>query len=143
MELTANQQASGDVLSAQREHWEQTFISKPTMFGDEPSYPGRIAARLFKIENKVKVLELGAGQGRDSLFFAREGFNLTVLDYSDVGLSEIQQKAKQADVSDKISTVGHDVRRPLPFQRGSFDAVYSHMLYCMALTTTELTALCR
>ena len=75
------------------------------------------------------------------MFFAREGFDVTVLDYSDAGLHEIQQKAEQQGVSSKVSTVCHDVRRRLPFEGASFDAVYSHMLYCMALTTAELTAL--
>lgn len=141
MKHKQSQHPVSHVLSAQREHWEQTFVSKPTMFGAEASYPARIAARFLKTENKFKVLELGAGQGRDSLFFAREGFDVTVLDYSEAGLREIQQKAEQAGVSDRILTVSHDVRRPLPFEADSFDAVYSHMLYCMALTMVELIAL--
>ena len=111
------------------------------MFGGEASYPARVAATRFKTENKRKILELGAGQGRDSLFFAHEGFDVTVLDYSDAGLREIQQKAEQQGVSSKISTACHDVRRSLPFEPATFEAVYSHMLYCMALTTAELMAL--
>ena len=141
MELKGDSGSATAILNAQYEHWEQTFVSKPTMFGGEASYPAGVAASLFKTENRVKILELGGGQGRDTLFFAREGLDVTVLDYSDAGLREIQQKAGQQGGSGKISTVCHDVRRPLPFEAGSFDAVYSHMLYCMALTTAELIVL--
>jgi SAM-dependent methyltransferase len=86
-------------------------------------------------------LELGGGQGRDSLFFAGSGFHVTVVDYSDTGLAEIRRKASAAGVAHAIQTIVHDVRKPLPCGVGSFDGVYSHMLYCMALTTAELVSL--
>ncbi len=41
-----------------------------------------------------------------------------------------------------VTALRHDVRNPLPFEDESFDACYSHMLYCMALTTDELEFLC-
>ena len=141
MELKTDPKSATAILNGQHEHWQQTFASKPTMFGGEASYPARVAVNRFKAESKLKILELGAGQGRDSLFFAREGLDVTVLDYSDAGLREIQEKAEQQGVPGRISTVCHDVRRPLPFEPATFDAVYSHMLYCMALTTAELMTL--
>ncbi len=129
------------VLDSQRGHWERTFASRPGMFGDEPSYPAQVAAALLKTEEKLGILELGAGQGRDSVFYASSGFDVTVLDYSETGLREIRRKAEAAGVADRIRTLVHDVRTPLPLEAASFDAVYSHMLYCMALTSAELIAL--
>ena len=63
-----------DVLDAQHPYWEKTFSEKPDMFGIEPSDPARKAAEIFKKEGKAKILELGSGQGRDTLFLARNGF---------------------------------------------------------------------
>lgn len=37
------------------------------MYGDEPSDPGRYAANLFADSGARDVLELGAGQGRDTI----------------------------------------------------------------------------
>lgn len=128
-------------LDPQREHWERTFASRPGMFGGEPSYAAQKSAAVFRAEGRLRLLELGGGQGRDSLFFAREGFDVTVLDYSHAGLSEIQAKAEAAGVSGRVRTLVHDARTPLPFAAARFDAVYSHMLFCMALTSTELMAL--
>ena len=42
-----------------------------------------------------------------------------------------------------MTVAQHDVRTPLPFPDRSFDACYSHMLFCMALTEAELNSLAR
>ncbi len=139
MSETAKQQST--VLNSQREHWERNFACRPRMFGGEPSYPAKKSAALLKVEDRHRILELGGGQGRDSLFFAREGLDVTVLDYSEAGLREIRAKPEGAGVGGRVRTLAHDVRTPLPFDAAKFDAVYSHMLYCMALTSEELAAL--
>ncbi|MBC8174052.1 MAG: class I SAM-dependent methyltransferase [Candidatus Marinimicrobia bacterium] len=127
-----------EVLDEQHQHWENTLSKKPDMFGKEPSDPAQKAAELFKKEDKTSILELGGGQGRDTIFFARNGFIVFVLDYSQEGLETITQKARASGLSHLITTKHHDIRKSLPFDDDSFDACYSHMLYCMALTTSEL-----
>jgi SAM-dependent methyltransferase len=128
-------------LDRQREHWQQTLESRPQMFGEAPSWAAIQAAERFKHEGTVRLLELGGGQGRDTIFFAGQGIHLSVLDYSHPGLTAIQQRAATLGLQQKVDVVQHDVRQPLPFADDTFDACYSHMLFCMALTTTELEAL--
>ncbi len=127
-----------EVLNNQHRHWENMLSNKPDMFGTEPSDPARKAAELFKKEGRVKILELGGGQGRDTIFFAQNGFQVTVLDYCESGIKAITQKSKGLGVSKSVTAACHDARKPLPFDDETFDACYSHMLYCMALTTAEL-----
>ena len=127
-----------EVLNNQHRHWENMLLNKPDMFGTEPSDPAQKAAELFKKEGRVKILELGGGQGRDTIFFAQNGFQVTVLDYCESGIEAITQKSKGLGVSKSITAACHDARKPLPFDDETFDACYSHMLYCMALTTAEL-----
>ena len=55
----------------------------------------------------------------------------------------IAEKARRTGLSEKIIASRYDVRQPLPFEDGSLDACFSHMLYCMALTTDELGFLSR
>jgi SAM-dependent methyltransferase len=128
-------------LDAQRQHWERALTERADRFGIEASDPARAAADLFRREGAKKILELGAGQGRDTLFFAAEGFNVDALDYADSGLTAIRAKAAAARLDERIEATKHDVRQPLPFADGSFDACFSHMLYCMALTERELHSL--
>jgi SAM-dependent methyltransferase len=108
------------------------------MFGALPSDPARIAAEMFKKEGKTAILELGGGQGRDTIFFARSGLHVTVLDYSESAVGAIANKTHKLGLSGYITALQHDVRRPFSFADQSMDGCYSHMLYCMALTTSEL-----
>ncbi len=125
-------------LNDQQPHWEDTFAEKPDMFGTSPSAPAKAGAEMFKRAGALNILELGCGQGRDTIFFAQSGFQVFALDYSEAAIQTVKEKARQAGVSAKIIASQQDVRQPLPFRDGSLDACYSHMLYCMALTTDEL-----
>jgi len=127
-----------DRWEAQHSHWEKTFSENPEMFGTEPSDPARKAAEIFKKGGLTRILELGSGQGRDTLFLARNGFQVYALDYSTKGLEAIVKKAQELGLQEYIKTKVHDVRNPLPFVDECFDGCFSHMLYCMALTTAEL-----
>jgi NAD(P)-dependent dehydrogenase (short-subunit alcohol dehydrogenase family) len=127
-----------EVLDKQHRHWGTTYSKNPDMFGLEPSDPAQKAVEIFKKEGKTKILELGGGQGRDTIFFAQSGFQVYVLDYSETGIEAITQKAQVLGLSQSITPVCHDIRKPLPFKDEFFDGCYSHMLYCMALTNSEL-----
>jgi SAM-dependent methyltransferase len=131
-----------NILDAQQEHWEDTFVEKPDMFGTSPSEPAKAAADLFKREGAKTILELGSGQGRDTLFFARGGFAVYALDYSEIAVQTISEKGEKTGLSALVKPSRHDIRRPLPFEDGSVDACFSHMLLCMALTEGELESLC-
>ncbi|KDN80884.1 class I SAM-dependent methyltransferase [Kitasatospora cheerisanensis] len=124
---------------AQREHWERTYANHPGMYGERPSESAEHAAAVFPPGGAV--LELGAGHGRDALYFARQGFTVTAADFSPVGLEQLAARAAAEGLA--VSTVAQDVREPLPLPDGSVDAVYAHMLFCMALSTAELEALVR
>jgi len=132
-----------EILNGQQPHWEKVFSNTCSRFGDEPSYPARKAADIFEKEGKTKILELGGGQGRDTCFFASRGFSVHSLDYTESGQKAIKEKAEEKGFGKHVTALRHDVRNPLPFEDESFDACYSHMLYCMALTTAELEFLCK
>lgn len=125
-------------LNKQYSHWEETFSNKPQMFGTNPSEAAIKAVEIFKENGVRKILELGGGQGRDTLYFAANGFEITVVEYTSAGIQAIKKSAAELEVSPLITPVFHDVRKPFPFRDETFDACYSHMLYCMALTTAEL-----
>ena len=129
---------SHNALDGQRQQWDTSFSQKPEMFGAAASEPARWAGALFKREQKTKLLELGPGQGRDTFFFAMNGFHVTAVDYSQAGIDAITAKAQALGPDVSLTAIRHDVRVRLPFENDSFDACYSHMLYCMALTTSEL-----
>ena len=129
------------ILDQQSQHWEINFSNKPEMFGLEPSVSAIKALKIFK-ENKINnIIELGAGLGRDSIFFAKNNIKTKALDYSDSGIKIINNKIEKNNLSNVISTKLFDVRKKLPFKDNSIEGCYSHMLYCMALTTNDLKKL--
>ena len=111
------------------------------MFGLEPSISAKKALNFFKEKKINNIIELGAGLGRDSIFFAKNNIKIQALDYSSSGIEIINNKVKKDNLSNYISTKLFDVREKLPFKDNSVDACYSHMLYCMALTTADLQKL--
>lgn len=128
-------------IESQRQHWQRTFATNPDMYGTQASEPGRYAIDLFTQERKHDVLELGAGQGRDTFAFLAAGFNVTALDYESASVLAMRDRADALGVADRLHVTSQDVRQPLPYPDTTFDAVYSHMLFSMALTTNELDAL--
>ncbi len=128
-------------LNRQQQHWENVFSCNESMFGEKPSNPALWAAQLFKDEGKKKIIELGVGQGRDTFYFARNGFEVFALDYCEKGIECIKARAFNKQSPGSIMALVHDVRKRLPFEDETFDACFSHMLYCMPLTTSELRAL--
>ena len=127
-----------EILNQQSQHWESNFSSKPEMFGLDPSIAAKKALKIFKIEKINKVVELGAGLGRDTIYFAKNSIHVEALDYSPSGIKIINQKINQNNFSNLVNTKILDVRKTLPFEDNSIDGFYSHMLYCMALTTSDL-----
>ena len=127
-----------EILNQQSQHWESNFSSKPEMFGLNPSIAAKKALKIFKIEKINRVVELGAGLGRDTIYFAKNSIHVEALDYSPSGIKIINQKINQNNFSNLVNTKILDVRKTLPFEDNSIDGFYSHMLYCMALTTSDL-----
>jgi SAM-dependent methyltransferase len=105
------------------------------------SEPARAALARFRADGVRHLVELGAGQGRDTLFFASAGIHVTAIDYAAEGLAQIASKAEGAGLAAAVDTIVADVREPLPLGDSTADACYAHMLFCMALTTPELERL--
>jgi len=137
----ADSAAGGELAAGQRRHWSQILGERADRYGAGPSVPARAAAERFAAAGVVELLELGAGQGRDSVFFARQGFTVHALDFADCGVTAIRGKAQEVVPALPLRASVHDCREALPFPDASFDACFSHMLYCMALTTPQLEAL--
>ena len=47
-------------------------------------------------------------------------------------------RKSESCIAELVTTLQHDVRRPLPLPGDSVDAVFAHMLLCTALSTQEI-----
>ncbi len=128
-------------LNNQSSYWEANFSEKPLMFGLKPSAVALTALKKFEEENIKEIIELGAGLGRDTVFFAKNKIKVEALDYSPTAIKIIKKKAKDNNFSKLVSTKHFDVRNKLPYKDNSIKGIFSHMLYCMALTNSEVEKL--
>ncbi|GGZ72391.1 MULTISPECIES: class I SAM-dependent methyltransferase [Streptomyces] len=127
-----------ELAEIQRRHWQHTYTAHPGMYGEQPSAPAVHAAGVFRKAGARDVLELGAGHGRDALYFARENFTVQATDFSATGLEQLRDAARTQGTAGQVTTAVHDIRDPLPLPDASVDAVFAHMLLCMALSTKEI-----
>jgi SAM-dependent methyltransferase len=127
-----------DLAADQQKHWQNAYRSHPSMYGSQPSAPAIYAADLFESARAGRVLELGAGHGRDAIHFARRGFGVLATDFSAVAVEQLQRAAEANCVSEKVVAMVHDLREALPMATASIDAVYAHMALCMALSTKQI-----
>lgn len=71
------------------------------------------------------ILDLGSGQGEDSLHFARLGCSITAVDISDFNVTTLQESAKRENLT--IQVLQQDIAHPFPFGNAVFDVVYAHL----------------
>ena len=125
-------------LNNQEEYWEINYANKPKMFGLAPSFAAEEALKIFKKKNISSIVELGAGLGRDTIFFAKNNIKVEALDYSKTAVMSIKKRIKELNLSEFVSTKVFDVRKKLPFKNNSIQGIFSHMLYCMSLKNLEV-----
>jgi SAM-dependent methyltransferase len=118
------------------EVWDKVYQSENAFFGDEQSGFAILCLNHMKSNNVKRVLEIGAGHGRGTMFFASNGLEVEALDYSSRGIEIINKKAHEKKLPVKSQT--YDVKKPLPFKDACFDAAYSHMLLNMRFSQIEL-----
>jgi SAM-dependent methyltransferase len=105
-----------------RAHWS-AFWAGHTDIDQVYSNEGRIPDELAKVRPiaGARVLEVGAGSGRDSLLLAQRGALPVTLDYTRESLYLIQRLARREGV--QIDLVCADCMH-MPFRSGTFDVVF-------------------
>lgn len=82
--------------------WDRRFSEKPW-----PSDPDALLVELAASLPPGRGIDLGSGPGRNSLWLAAKGWDMTLLDSSGVALAQAEERAKEAGVP--IKTVHEDV----------------------------------
>lgn len=122
--------------------WDETYAKQPKIYGDEPS---EIAVQLANLLRQkplpVLILDLGCGYGRDSIYFAQQGFEVMALDCSPVAIQMLKQRIAGTSLERLINPIVADALRGFPAPDGHFDAIYAYLFFCLAFTDAELTNL--
>lgn len=116
--------------------YEEFYKSNPHGLGD----PFPEFVNFFEKYNKLNanVLDLGAGQGRDSLFIAKKGHSVTAVDISKTGINQIINDARKINMP--IKGIVEDITVYTPSQE--FDVVIiDRTLHMLSNQTDRLDVL--
>jgi tellurite methyltransferase len=103
--------------------YDEKYAGKEYYWGKKPS---SICDKVIEImkpseDSRPKLLDLGCGEGRNAVYFAKHGFEVVGVDLSATGLEKTRRYAKEAGVH--VRTVQADI---IKYQiTDMFDVVFS------------------
>ncbi len=83
--------------------WDERYSSEDFVYGTEPN--AFLAAEADRIAAGGRVLTLAEGEGRNAVFLAQQGFQVTGLDASAVGLKKAERLARERGVNVTLEVV--------------------------------------
>ena len=89
----------------QQEFWNGKFSKADYFYGINPN--DFLASNIELLKNHQKLLCLGEGEGRNAIFFAKNGFEVSAIDASNLGLEKLQNRAIEEKLD--IKTVCMDL----------------------------------
>jgi tellurite methyltransferase len=101
--------------------YDEVYSKDEFYWGREPNQLCKRAVELVTSENKGKIIDLGCGEGKDIIHFARNGFDTVGVDVSQPGLQKAQKWADQEGLT--IKTVQANLNELNLTEM--FDIVYS------------------
>jgi len=78
--------------------YEDEYQTQDYYWGTEPNKACYKVLELMPPTKRLKLLDIGCGEGKDAVFFARNGYEVSAFDVSDAGLEKTRRLAEQAGV---------------------------------------------
>lgn len=75
--------------------WDERYSADEYAYGKDPN---EFLVEQYEIIPKGKVLSLAEGEGRNAVFLAKQGYSVTAVDGSQVGLEKARKLAKENGV---------------------------------------------
>jgi cyclopropane fatty-acyl-phospholipid synthase-like methyltransferase len=76
---------------SQQEFWNKKFSKEDYFYGINPNE--FLASKIGLFNKHKKLLCLGEGEGRNAIFFAKDGFEVSAIDASNIGLEKLNKRA--------------------------------------------------
>jgi len=111
--------------------WDKKFSREGYFYGFEPN--AFIKANTNLLTQGTEVLCLGEGEGRNAVYLASLGFNVTALDASPIGMTKALQMATNRGVSFKTELLDLEQWKPTH----TYDAIVTSYLHLEDPLRTE------
>jgi 2-polyprenyl-3-methyl-5-hydroxy-6-metoxy-1,4-benzoquinol methylase len=104
-------------METDQKRWDKRFGQKEFALGKEPNTFLRKHIRLLP---KGKALDIAAGEGRNAVFLAQQGFEVDAVDISEKGLKKAQKLARKKGVKIHTSLIDLD---QYPIEKEQYDLI--------------------
>jgi len=122
-------------VESDRIKWNSRFASQDSFLGRGPSpFLEREMGRIKQLLSGRRALDIACGEGRNSIFLAGQGFRVTGIDISEVGLAKAACRAAAEGV--EVEFVRADLERFRP--AGRYDLVINFNFLLRQLIPLEV-----
>lgn len=104
-----------------RETWDKIFREEGVLFPIQEDLPRII--EIFKEHKVKKVLDLGCGSGKHTVYLAEKGLDAYGIDISTEGLKKTEQRLRGENL--KANLRAGSIYEKLPYEENLFDAIIS------------------
>lgn len=113
----------GESIKDKKGPYDEAYNKEEYYWGIKESLLAKKVLEVTKTKGKnVKLLDVGAGEGRDAVFFAKHGFQVDALEISKPGVEKIMQYSLNAGCD--VDVIHDDM---IGFNLiDNYDVIYSH-----------------
>ena len=105
-------------------HWNERFQDEKYVYGTEPNVFIRDIQK--KLQLSGDALAIAEGEGRNAVFIAEQGMNVTAWDYAESGLEKTKQLAESRSVSVQTELVDLNEAQWVTNQWDEIVCVFGH-----------------
>ena len=119
-------------MSDEKDHWEARYAERSRIWS------GRVNPWLAEVAGPLtpgRALDLGCGEGADSLWLAEKGWRTVGVDISETALSRAETEAARRGVTDRVEFRQMNLSDAFP--EGTFDLVSAQFLQSLVRLDRE------
>lgn len=99
-------------MEGDRERWNARWRERAADLEDASPF---LVANARLLPSTGRALDLAGGAGRNAIWLARRGLDVTLVDVSDVALDKAEERARRLGVDKRMRFLRVDLEAPLPF----------------------------
>jgi SAM-dependent methyltransferase len=92
-------------LDEQRARWDERYADSDYLWDVGPNH---FVEQLLADAEPGTAIDLAAGEGRNAVWLAQQGWSVAAVDFSEAGLGKARQLAEHRGVAERVTTVAAD-----------------------------------
>lgn len=115
-------------MATQHQIWTEEYEKNKNFGSTNTEFPSRVLETYFKNKGKRfgKALDMGCGEGRNSIYLAQLGYEVVGIDFVHSAIEKAKQKAEEKKL--EINFIEQSLSELIPLPDESFDLIIDMMV---------------